>query len=57
MKGGMTMTVEYGNNQATITYDNDECEFVKTLDDIAQKNIRRGLATPYDYGYKPSNSN
>lgn len=43
------MTVQ--NN--VITYDDEEWAFIETLNEVAQRNIRRGLATPYDYGYKP----
>lgn len=36
----------------TIIYNDAESEFISTLDEQAQKNIRRGICTPYDYGYK-----
>lgn len=47
------MTVEYGVNQCITTYNDDEWAFIETLSEVAQRYIRMGLATPYDYGYKP----
>lgn len=35
-----------------VSYTVEEWDFIETLSEIAQRNIIRGLATPYDYGYK-----
>lgn len=35
-----------------IEYDSEEWDFIESLPQEAQRYIRMGLATPYDYGYK-----
>lgn len=37
-----------------IIYDNDEWDFIESLSEQQQRQIRRGLLTPYDLGYKPT---
>ena len=39
--------------ETVITYTDDEWDFIESLDEKSQKNIKRGLLTPYDLGYKP----
>ena len=46
------MKVEHYENGSITTYNEEETIFIRSLDKVAQKNIYRGLATPYDYGYK-----
>lgn len=47
------MKVEHFKNGSITTYNDNETFFITTLNEVAQRNIRRGLATPSDYGYKP----
>ena len=47
------MEVKHFKNGSITTYNDNETFFIATLNEVAQKNIHRGLATPYDYGYKP----
>lgn len=47
------MKIEYFKNGSITTYNEAETAFIDTLCKEAQKNIHIGLATPYDYGYKP----
>lgn len=47
------MKVEHFKNGSITTYNDNETFFIATLNEVAQRNIHRGLATPYDYGYKP----
>ena len=47
------MTVEHGKKCCTIIYDDKEWDFIESLDEVAQRYIKMGLTTPYDYGYKP----
>lgn len=47
------MEVKHFKNGSITTYDENETAFIATLSAEAQNNIHRGLATPYDYGYKP----
>ena len=50
------MKVETSNNTSITSYNNDEWDFIDTLDEVAKRYIRMGLTTPYDYGYKPQNN-
>ena len=46
------MKIEKIDNGNVISYDNDEWDFIDTLDEKAKRYIRMGLATVYDYGFK-----
>lgn len=54
----MTVTHEVINGipTSTTTYNEEEWAFIDTLPQIAQNYIMRGLATPYTYGYKATNT-
>lgn len=47
------MKIEHFKNGSITTYNDNETYFIATLNEVAQRNIHRGLATPYDYGYDP----
>ena len=47
------MKVKHFKKGSITTYNDNETFFIATLYDVALRNIHRGLATPYDYGYKP----
>lgn len=44
--------VKKENNIGFTEYDKAETAFIESLPQEKQIRIRRGLATPYDYGYK-----
>ena len=46
------MNIERFKNGSITTYNEAETIFIKSLCEEAQRNIYRGFATPYDYGYK-----
>lgn len=46
------MTIERIATGYCITYDDDEWDFVETLPEDCIRNIKRGLLTPYDYGFR-----
>ena len=52
----MKIATTYSDNRkkvhSIIEYDEDECAFIENLPPQAQRNILRGMCTPYDYGYK-----
>lgn len=50
------MKVERFKNGSITTYNKSGSEFIATLNEVSQNYIHRGLATPYDYGYKPKTS-
>lgn len=46
------MTIKRINQGFETIYDDDEWDFIETLPENCKRNILRGLATPYDYGFK-----